>query len=240
MYVMSEGHVRRRTLLGRLPPAVLLSRLALGAEASASSGARMSVFMHIDARARHVEAAFQKEYSGADIRALSRFLDLQDSLSGADAVLAPRPVLDALGLPPVLSGSRAGVDDEAYVLLSTRSLTKEDPNTVGVIDLLGRRGTRDFVERLLGRMPTSIRAVTKVEDLLPLLQLEIADAVLTPERWLESFRKESRLPLQAVRLSARVGLPALALVTPQGQPLVAQVKAMSPALCADLGVDAWH
>jgi hypothetical protein len=197
--------------------------------------------VHVEARARNLEATFRKEYPSAVVSALSRFVDLQDSLqSGTDAVLAPRPVIDALGLRPALTGSRAGIGDEPYVLLSTRTVTREQLNTVGVIDLLGRRGTREFVERLLGRMPASVRAVTKIEDLLPLLQLEIVDAVLTPERWVESFRAESRLPLQVLPLNVRVGLPALALVTPQGQPLITQVKEMSPALCAHLGVDAWH
>ena len=102
-----------------------------------------------------------------------------------DAVIAHRPVIEGIGVQnePVLQGTLGGKDSQQYVLVSvdqgvdTANLAKLN---VGAVDLLGRRKMSKFVAKLLGVPKVKVKRVTKLEDLLPLLQFSMADAVMVP------------------------------------------------------------
>src|SRR5262249_38334946 len=128
---------------------------------------------------------------------------------------------------------------EAYVLISVgKAVDPAAITSVGAVDVLGRQGMKDLVADLLGSSPR-IERVTKVEDLLPVLQLASADPVLLPERLLESFEARSKLDLRVTRLSGRVGLPCLSALTPAGTGLVDGIRKLGPRINQELGVTKW-
>ena len=114
-----------------------------------------------------------------------RFRDFEEAVARAqpDAVLALQPLLATLSVTPTLQGLRGDRDWEPYVLMSEEGAAEGGPaaRVVGVVDLLGRTGTQQLVARLLGNPSVELRRVTKLEDLLPLLQFSAAQAVLVPD-----------------------------------------------------------
>jgi hypothetical protein len=95
------------------------------------------------------------------------------------------------------------------------------------------------VQTLVGASP-KLERVTKVEDLLPLLQMQRVDAILLAARLLDELRAASRMNLGQKELPSKVGLPAVATTGPGGAAVVAAVSKLSGSLEKALGVDQWR
>lgn len=201
---------------------------------------RLLVFLHLLMKQRALQAELQAALSSLTVTAVGRVADFDRAMAqGQDAVLTLLPVLTARGLTPRLRGLRKGQADEAYALVAVN--TPPDSarvNGVGVLDLLGRDGTTAFVHDLMGSQPT-VERVTKVEDLLPLLQLERVDAILLPARLVAEVQRMSEMKLVPRELEKRVGLAALAVLNPKGTPSLAAVSKLKPSILRPLGIDAW-
>src|ERR1041384_4188583 len=102
--------------------------------------------------------------------------------------------------------------------------------------MLDRNGTNALVRDVIGKQ-VKVERVTKVEDLLPLLQLQRADAVLLPTRLFSDIKATSSLNLEHRELPGRLGLPALASVGPAGAEAVAQAAKLNGKAAQLLGVD---
>src|SRR4030095_2168418 len=143
----------------------------------ASGEQRLLVFLHVAAKQRAFQTELQTALPGIVVAAVGRTGDFERALAeGQDAVLTLPVVLAAHGLAPVLRGVRQGSADEKYSLVGTEAAP--DPGkvaVVGALDLLGRDGMATFVQSLVGAHP-KVERVTKVEDLLPLLQMQRVDA----------------------------------------------------------------
>jgi hypothetical protein len=202
---------------------------------------RLLVFLHVALKQRAFQAQLKGALGGVDVMAVGRTADFERALGeGPDAVLTLPVVLAARGLSPTLQGLRRGAADETYVLVGVDAAP--DPArvaTVGAIDLLGRDGTGTFVTNLLGAHPR-VERVTKVEDLLPLLQLERVEAILLPARLLGEVAAPSRLKLVPRELPQRVGLPAVASLGPDGARVVQQVRRLPSLVAEELGVTEWR
>jgi hypothetical protein len=158
---------------------------------------------------------------------------------GPDAVLTLPIVLKAHGLSPRLRGQREGSPDEKYCLVGADvAPNPASVTTVGALDLVGREGTNAFVHGLLGSEP-KVERVTKVEDLLPLLQMQRADAVLLPARLFAELRSTSSLNLANRELATKVGIVAVASVGDGGAQAVAEVGKLSGDAAKALGVESW-
>jgi hypothetical protein len=172
---------------------------------------------------------------------VGRTADFERGLEGRpDAVLTLPAVLAAHRLPSTLRGLRKGAADEPYVLVGVDAAP--DPGrvaTVGVIDFLGREGMNGFVTGLLGARP-KVERVTKVEDLLPLLQLQRVEAIVLPARLLGEVAAPSRLTLVPRELPQRVGLPAVASLGEGGPPIVQAIRHLEAGLASELGVNEWR
>ncbi len=105
--------------------------------------------------------------------------------------------------------------------------------------MVGREGTNNFVKGLLDASP-KVERVSKVEDLLPLLQMQRVESVLLPTRLVSELKSASKLNLVTKELTKPVGLPAVAVLTAGGEKIVAAVSKMSAATSKTLGVDSWR
>jgi hypothetical protein len=117
-----------------------------------------------------------------------------------------------------------------------------DPSTVtgvGALDLLGRDGTTRFVHSLVPSKP-KVERVTKVEDLLPLLQMRRVEAILLPMRLVPDLQTASRLKLVPRELPQPVGLPAAAGVGVYGAQVLAAIGNLPSAVSKILGVEEWR
>jgi len=225
-----------------LGAAAALGTAFLLAGSAQAAGGRLLVYLHIAVKQRAFQSLLQAGLPGVTTTTVGRIGDFERVLQqGQDAVLTLPAVLSAQGLSASLQGRRAGAVDETYSLVGNGS--PPDPKQVervGTLDLLGRDGTDTFVRKLVGSSRIRTERVTKVEDLLPLLQLQRVEAVLLPSRLFAELKGTSRLPLVQRELETRVGLPAGASVGPAGAQVLAALSKLPRDASQLLGVDEWR
>ncbi|MFT3923915.1 MAG: hypothetical protein QM778_15385 [Myxococcales bacterium] len=202
---------------------------------------RLLVFLHLLMKQRALQAELSEALSALTITAVGRVADFDRALQqGQDAVLTLTPVLESHGFTPRLRGYRHGRSDEPYALVSVdRMPARESIRGVGALDLLGREGTVEFVHELVDAEP-NVERVSKLEDLLPLLQLKRVEAILLPARLVPELQRTSEMRLVARELEHRVGLVALAVLTPAGNQPLSAVTKLKPDILQQLGIDAWR
>lgn len=202
---------------------------------------RLLVFLHLAVKQRALQGEFQAALPGVTVTTVGRVADFERALQqGQDAVLSSALVLQARHLKLQLRGYRAGAADESYALLGPDK--QPDPGKirgVGAVDILGREGTTSFVRDMLGSTP-KVERVTKLEDLLPLLQMQVVDAVLLPTRLVAALKQTSAMKLMERNLAKRVGLPAVSSLTPLGSSALVAVAKLPKTFNERLGVDEWR
>jgi hypothetical protein len=205
-----------------------------------AAGPKLVVFAHVAIKQRAFQTLLQEALPGLSVTTVGRVADFDRALSDApDAVLALPLVLKAHGLSPKLRGQREGSSDEKYCLVGADVAPNPGSvRTVGAVDLVGREGMNAFVHGLLGGEP-KVERVTKVEDLLPLLQMQRADAVLLPLRLFSDLKSTSSLNLAQRELANKVGIVAVAGVGEGGAQAVAEVGKLSGDAAKALGVESW-
>jgi hypothetical protein len=180
------------------------------------------------------------------VTVFGRFRDFEEAMASRrpDGVVALQPLLASQNVPVALQGLRGDHEWEPYVLLSPGPALEGalDGKVIGVVDLLGRDGTQQFVTKLLRTTDLKLKRVTKMEDLLPLLQFSAADAVLVPAAAVKSVTERSRLPLKVREMpEARVGLPAVGVLNTRVRELmVKQVQGLDGDTNRTLGVEKWR
>ena len=213
----------------------------LTSKASQAQAPKLLVFLHVSLKQRALQSLLENALPGVEVTAVGRIGDFERGLADApDAVLTLPVVLVAKHLQAQLQGQRGGASDEKYALVGADGAPEPSRiKTVGALDLLGRDGTHGFVARMLDAS-TKVERVTKVEDLLPLLQMQRVDAILLPQRLLPAVRSASRINLIARELAKAVGLPAVAALGPGALAISASVARLPANLSQAIGVDSWH
>lgn len=209
---------------------------------SAWGGApRLLVFLHVPQTQRALQAQLAAALPGVTVTAVGRIADFDRALAaGQDAVLSLPLVLSAKGLAPSLQGMRGGKPDEPYALVAAGvAPNPARVKIVGALDLLGRSDTTAFVHRVVGATPT-VERVSKVEDLLALLQMQRAEAVLLPLRLVPEVQTMTRLGLAHRELGPRIGLPAASALGADGAPALAAIDRLPAHVSRSLGVDEWQ
>jgi len=202
---------------------------------------KLLVFLHVAVKQRAFQGELEAALAGISVTAVGRIGDFDRALKeGPDAVLTLPVVLAARGLGTQLRGRRQGVPDEAYALVGVDS--SPDPakiQTIGALDVLGRDGTDAFVMHVMGVRP-KVERVTKVEDLLPLLQMQRVEAILLAARFVIELKKASRLNLMQRELSTRVELPAATKLGAGGPQILGALSRLPAQLSNAVGVDEWR
>lgn len=212
----------------------------LQARNAAARSARLLVFVQTSIKQRALQQLLQDALPGLSVTTVGRVADFGRALEeGQDAILTPPIVMRARGITPQVLGKRGGSSDEPYSLVGANGVPiVANLRVVGAIEMLDRASTNVLVQNMVGRQ-VKVERVTKVEDLLPLLQLSRADAVLLPSRLFSDIKATSSLNLEQRELPSRLGLPALASVGPHGAEGVAQASKLTGKAAQLLGVDSW-
>lgn len=234
----------RRVVLCLL--AVTLWSAGLPRRAPAADRPTLYVFLQTDAKATAFEKALQQGLPALAVTVFGRFRDFEEAFASRrpDAVLVLQPLLAAKGLSATLRGINKGEDAERYVLVSAGApLAGPLSNRViGAVDVLGRKDTHGFVAGLLKTADVKTKLVTKLEDLLSLLQFSAADAVLLPAAAVKTFTERSRLSLYVRDLpDARVGRASVAVLSPAAHAtVVQQIQSLNRGTNELMGVDGWR
>ena len=224
--------------------AVMGAALGLSLLASRTSQAqapKLLVYLHVSLKQRAFQGLLQSALPGVDVTAVGRISDFDRALTETpDAVLTLPLVLSAKNMHAQLQGVRAGSVEEKYALVAADAAP--DParvKAVGALDVLGREGTNVFVNRMLG-VTAKVERVTKVEDLLPLLQMQRVDAILIPQRLLSDVKSASRINLVARELPKQIALPAVASLGSAGPSITVGIARLPLNLAQTMGVDTWR
>lgn len=230
---------------GRAPGAA--SRMlvfALLSMAAIADAARIYVFYPSMARPNAVQAALAGRMAGNDVTVFGRLADFTAMMAARppDVILVPKPLADKYRDYRVfLRGARDGAPEVRAVLLSARPVEPGSvPVDVGVVGILERTAMTALVGSTLGGSPR-LRIVTKVEDLLPLLQFNSADAVLVGEEQVEELKGKSAAKLVSSAVpGSRWGLLVAAAARDEAVKDVEPVlKALGASERKYLGVDGW-
>jgi hypothetical protein len=203
------------------------------------------VFLQLDAKSSAIERALQQHLPDVAVTVFGRFRDFEEVFGSVrpDAVLCITPVLEYRGESVTLQGMRGGNSAEAYVLASEGQPLEGSlaGKTIGVVDLMGREGTQSFLSRLLNTNDVKMKRVSKIEDLLPLLEFSEADGVVLPSSAAARLAARTRLPIKTRELpDGLVGLPAVSVVTPAARPLIVRsFQSLDGDTNRLLGLDSW-
>jgi hypothetical protein len=210
--------------------ALLAGGIVASTRIAAADRPSLYVFLHTDAKSTVLERTLQLKLPELTVTVFGRFRDFEEALAAKppDAVLALEPLLASRSFKAALHGVAEGDSRQRFVLLSAGAplVGALGERTVGVVDLLGRKDTQAFVSKLLKTPDVHIKLVTKLEDLLSLLQFSAADAILVPASMVKPFSERSRLSLHVRELpDALVGRAAVAVLS--AEPRAAIVRAIS-------------
>lgn len=215
--------------------------LVLTAKVSAA-GSSVYVFAVNDRRARSVEQELSQALGGTTVTVFGRIADFVEGVqkNSPDVILAPELVLREINVPTVLHGTLGGETTEQYSVLTEKSRSVHNATSIGAVDLLGRRGMPGLVQKLMGRSTTpKVIRVAKVEDLLPALTFNNAEAIILPSRLVGSLRSRTSMALAISEPdSARLGCLCAGGRGATG--LAAALRAAPRDTLSQLGVDGWR
>lgn len=211
---------------------------------------RLYVFLPSPMRPHAMQSRLIKAYPKWDITVFGRYKEFERQINNAppDAILTLPVVADQFKTFQIkLKGARSGKADETCVLLSVNQAISPLAtlnNPIGVVDLLGRRKMETFLSQKLGVEKVRVRTVTKLEDLLSLLQFQDVDAIFVPKSIVEYYRERSRLNLIVNDLSsASIGLPIVAFkaaTVGEAESGIDNLINLDEKLKELLGVDLWQ
>lgn len=233
-----DTDVPRRTVLSAGIVASSSAALVAGPrELRAAGKLELAVFVVTEIQSRALQEKLAASFPAFDVVAFSRLRDFERKLrDNPAAVIAMGNLLKDKNLKVVTSGRTAtGNVVEPYVAMSlTENTELGKVGTVGIIDILGRAGMERVAAEMMGGTP-KVERVAKVQDLLPLLQLKAADAVLLPERLVPVLQTRSVQKLYMTKARGGLELPALA-----GTPSAAAgLRKLDAAVGQLLGVYQW-
>jgi len=211
---------------------------------------RLYVFLPSPMRPHALQNRLAKAIPEIQITVFGRFREFERQIENAtpQAILTLPPVASQFDRFQIgLQGIRSGKGAEPYVLLSVNEpfIPSSDAQApIGAVDLLGRRNMENFLAYQLSVDKVRVRTVTKLEDLLSLLQFQDVNAIFVPQSIVKYYRERSRLNLIVNDLSnANIGLPVLAFRRSKSGDHAITIKGfrnLDDNLKKLLGVDLWQ
>lgn len=235
----SKSPLARRDFLSKAATAATIASSATAVRRSgAADNPQMAVFVLTEIHSRALQSLLAAAFPAFEVIAFGRFRDFERKLDERPAaVIAMGNVLKEKRMSASVFGrSSAGTTIEPYVLMSLEAgIDPTKVATVGAVDILGRVGMERVASELLGGNP-KVERVSKVQDLLPMLQLQAAQAVLLPERFVSVLQGRSVQKLYVIRSRGGLELPGLV----GGAGAAASLRKLDPSLSRLLGVHKWE
>jgi hypothetical protein len=185
-------------------PVLLILALAL-VDAHGEITRSLYVFYPSTTRPPIVAQKLTEMCPGLKVTVFGRYQDFKQRTESDNPdiiITKPRVLKDLASYTEKMRGIRKGAPVEPCVLISIDKPVLQDsiPHMrIGVVDFLGRTGTERFMADLLGA-PLNLNRVTKIEDLLPMLTFNKAQAVFVGESAVPYFKKITLLNLVITRL----------------------------------------
>lgn len=227
---------------------MLLGWLLLMVAGPALSQEKLYVFYPTTTRPQTVREKMATAFSGVTVTVFGRYNDFiaKIKLDPPHAIITKPALIQQLGNFTIAANAvRKGKTDESYVLISVgapvdpSTITAE--NVIGVIDLLGRAGTKAFAEQFF-KVEPKLKRVTKVEDLLPLLSFRMATGIVIEDIYVNFFKSTSQMQFSITPLTGGTGgILALGIrKNCKADKTVAALKKNDKEICGMLEVELWR
>lgn len=211
---------------------------------------KVYVFLPSNIRPHIMKQVLSEACPDIEFTVFGRYREFQARIdeSPPDAIISLEPVIARhTAAVPILQGELDGEVAERYVLLSRDQpvdLARVKERVIGVFDLLGRSQMNKFLSSKLNVAEVKrVRTVTKLEDLLSLLQFRDADAILVPESKVTYYRSRTVMTLEITRLEdVTIGLPVVAALNADPSMMQTITQTLTQAvqdLEKTLGVEKW-
>ncbi|MCJ8330658.1 MAG: hypothetical protein HRT89_05940 [Lentisphaeria bacterium] len=178
--------------------------------------------------------------SGFTITVFGKFSELKKQHKASPA--------DALIIPSSFSKFNKGYKDSMqftlkdkksfnYLLLSIvkgKNKNQLSTESIGIVDELGRKDTKKYVHRLLGKVKR-IKRVTKPDDLMPLLALQNASVILVRPHVYEILKLKYATETFEVSKSIDIPFPVLTVKEGLSADKLEKLKSVSEATIKGLG-----
>ena len=237
---------------GAMRTLLLITFYLLGTLVVYGQKPKLYVFLPSTQRPAAMQNSLSRACPDLDIAVMGRQKEFLDAVeeSPPDGILTLAPVLDnadATGYRRVLLGSKQGITTEDYFLLKIKGTDKQaSAMKIGVVKILSRGDMSSFIKGCLGGVePSRLSYVTKLEDLLTVLQFRTVDAIFVPESLIDSYyRKRSKMNLVPVSVDKpQVGLAVLAVKGGNQQvvdTLIKSIEGLDIENNKKLGLDGWQ
>jgi len=223
----------------------LLSIVMLILTIPLASANKLYVFYPTDVRPKSLQTKINTLCPDINTVAFGRVVDFYRQIERLppNAILSLNPVVTRkLPHQNSIKGSRKGQFEEEYLLVSLDKpvdVEKIEQLKIGVLDILGRKSMKRFINELFENK-IKIKRVIKTEDFLPLLTFKLADAIFVSRNTFNKLQSKSRQNLIATKTGLSIGL-AMAGVYQQDDNKIANcIKNLDQQTNTLLGVDRWE
>ncbi|MFK5986985.1 MAG: hypothetical protein QM479_16375 [Pseudomonadota bacterium] len=203
------------------------------------------VFYPTDIRPIKMEKHILRYCPEINITVFGKIIDFQEYTQKIppDAILSYAPVIKKnKQYASLIKGFKKGRSDEDYVLVAIGKAIQIEqlPSIkIGVLDILGRKAMKAFVNNKLGTK-VRIARVTKTEDILNLLTFGLVDAILISQQRYKKLLSQSKLKLVATELDIQMDLAILAVKNIESKELFLKCfNRLGEKTNELLGVDHW-
>ncbi|MCU7835714.1 MAG: hypothetical protein KZQ83_10755 [gamma proteobacterium symbiont of Taylorina sp.] len=225
----------------------IISLLCIGALSSLSiaSANKLYVFYPTDVRPKSLQGKINTLCPEINTVAFGRVVDFYRQIDRMppNAILSLKPVVTRKQTHQGgLKGTLNGQYKEEYVLVSLDKpvdLKNIAQLKIGVLDILGRRAMKIFINDLFDSR-INIKRVVKIEDFLPLLTFKLADAIFVSRSTFDKLKSKSRQNLVAVETGLSIGLAVIGVYQQNDNKINRCIKNLDQPTNALLGVDHWE
>ena len=178
--------------------------------------------------------------SGTNVTVFGKFREFASSVKSSKPkyIIVPSSFLTINSdYKPVYQFALNGQTSFKYLVLSTKPEWNKDSmakGNVGIVDELGRTGTKKFVQDNVGKFKL-VKRVTKTDDLMPLLVLENAQFIMIRPKNYEILKKKFTAKTIKVMESKTVDHPVICVLKDTPQAEIDKLGKLSPATIKALG-----
>jgi hypothetical protein len=204
------------------------------------------VFAPSFTKSNQIEKELSTKIQSLDVHAYGRFSDFKAKvlLQKPAAILAPYQTIKALGFENQIRlwGTVNGLTSEPLVLMSIGNpidLNKLSVQMIGLVAVVDRPALKSLMEDKLRSKPKA-NPVTKLEDLLPMLTFESANAIMITASEAKQFqdRSEANLVVQSIP-GAQWECLVLAVLSDEGKALVTELERLPKPVLELLSLEGW-
>jgi hypothetical protein len=193
-----------------------------------------------------IEKEIGAKIPSATVKAFGRFNDFKAIVGSTkpSILIAPSETIRALGIQERgrLQGLIGGQTSESMVLVSIGTkaeISQINGQAVGVVATLDRTELKGFLETTLKSKP-KLNAVTKLEDLIPMLTFQSAVAVMVTNSQAVEFKKRSQANLvTSVIPDVKYENLVAVLISDDGKAAFTELEKMPKTLLDLLNVEGW-